>query len=238
MGRYRPGTLDNMDVVGRMQRRLGRIADEANSPTGSNTYGTTNKMKDFDGNVSALESRVADVEELAAASDAKLDTIEEGANKTVISNVVNGPNPPSGDAVASAIAAAVSGIAEVAFAVVDELPETGDALTFYFVPRDEHDADDRMDEWVYVSGSWEHVGSPRVVLPISAPGTPGIVEPDDETVTVDTAGVASAWTPAVGCCVDTTGGQPGYPGTWAKVTDYMLAMTDDATVYTRWERTG
>lgn len=235
---YRPGTSDDVEYIRRVNRKMRRVTSEAVTASESQVYGTTGKMKEFDGNVSALEQRVADVETVAEANRLKLESVEEGANKTVISDVATGPNPPSGDAVASAIAAAVSGIAEVTFAVVDELPETGDALTFYFVPRENADEDDRMDEWVYVAGSWEHVGSPRVVLPISAPGTPGILEPDDETVTVDTAGVASAWTPAVGCCVDTTGSQPGYPGIWAKVTDYMLAMTDDATVYTRWERTG
>lgn len=238
MSMYRPGTSDDVEYIRRVNKKMRRVTSEAVTASESQLYGTTGKMKEFDGNVSALEQRVADVETVAEANRLKLDTVEEGANKTVIADSASGPNPPSGDAVASAITAAIAGIAEVTFKVIPELPETGDALTFYFVPRADADEGDKMDEWVFIAGSWEHIGTPKVVLPISAPGTPGIVEPDDETVTVDAAGVASAWTPVVGCCVDTAGGHPGYPGTWAKVTDYMLAMTDDATVYTRWERTG
>lgn len=49
MSNYKPGTLNDDDVVKRKIEGISRVAREANRPTGSNAYGTTGKVQGFDG---------------------------------------------------------------------------------------------------------------------------------------------------------------------------------------------
>lgn len=49
MSNYKPGTLNDDDVVKRKIEGISRVAREANRPTGSNAYGTTGKLQDLDG---------------------------------------------------------------------------------------------------------------------------------------------------------------------------------------------
>ena len=48
MAKYKPGTIDDEDAVRRRLQSIERKADEANRPSGSNAYGTTGKLQNFE----------------------------------------------------------------------------------------------------------------------------------------------------------------------------------------------
>lgn len=50
------------------------------------------------------------------------------------------------------------------YEVVEELPATGEAGTFYLVPKQSAGAGDVYDEYIYVDGSFEHIGSTEIDL--------------------------------------------------------------------------
>ena len=47
------------------------------------------------------------------------------------------------------------------FKIVDVLPEVGEFAVIYLVPSTTPSDNDVYDEWAYVSGKWEHIGSTR-----------------------------------------------------------------------------
>ena len=51
----------------------------------------------------------------------------------------------------------------VSIQVVQDLPETGEPNVIYFVPKTPS-TNDIYDEYVYISGNWEHIGSTEVDL--------------------------------------------------------------------------
>lgn len=50
------------------------------------------------------------------------------------------------------------------YEVVEELPATGEAGTFYLVPKQSAGTGDVYDEYIYVDGSFEHIGSTEIDL--------------------------------------------------------------------------
>lgn len=50
------------------------------------------------------------------------------------------------------------------YKVVNELPATGEAGTFYLVPKQSAGTGDVYDEYIYVDGSFEHIGSTEIDL--------------------------------------------------------------------------
>ena len=50
------------------------------------------------------------------------------------------------------------------YKVVNELPATGEAGTFYLVPKQSAGTGDVYDEYIYVDGSYEHIGSTEIDL--------------------------------------------------------------------------
>lgn len=63
----------------------------------------------------------------------------------------------------SLIASALGNISSFEISVVQSLPSTGENGTFYFVPNN-HSTNNVYDEYVYVNGAWELIGSTSVDL--------------------------------------------------------------------------
>jgi hypothetical protein len=61
------------------------------------------------------------------------------------------------------IAAAIAGFESLSFTIVDTLPETGESNKIYLIPVP-GSTDDNYDEWAYINGQWEHLGSTSVDL--------------------------------------------------------------------------
>lgn len=64
MALYRPGTLDDDAVCARRDRKTSRLALDANSPTGSNVFGTTERVQEMETSKSDLAERLDAVETL------------------------------------------------------------------------------------------------------------------------------------------------------------------------------
>lgn len=59
---------------------------------------------------------------------------------------------------------ALGDIVMVGMEVVETLPETGQPKTFYFVPAEDAGETNLYDEYVYVNGQWERIGSTKIDL--------------------------------------------------------------------------
>lgn len=60
--------------------------------------------------------------------------------------------------------ALIGQIATISFEVVDVLPQTGEANKIYLVPATEGKPQNGYDEYIYVNGSWEKIGSTNIDL--------------------------------------------------------------------------
>lgn len=112
MAKYKPGTIDDEDAVRRRLQIIEKKTNEANRPTGSNAYGTTEKLQNFEGVNLPNASQAADGL-MSAADKKKLDGIAEGANKTTVDSTVtdSGANPVSSAAIARYVADEIAGYA-------------------------------------------------------------------------------------------------------------------------------
>lgn len=63
-----------------------------------------------------------------------------------------------------AIAAAVAESAHVTFTSVDRLPPTGQANTIYLVPGGEAEAGNLREEYMWLNGAWEQLGTTQTDL--------------------------------------------------------------------------
>lgn len=86
MALYKPGTLDDEAAIRRRLERTERSAREANLPTGSNVYETTDKVMNQDGNASeALAKANLALQEIDALPNAA------GANIDITNRVISAP---------------------------------------------------------------------------------------------------------------------------------------------------
>lgn len=69
MGKYSSGTLDDFDVLARMERRSRRAIESASEPSGSQVFATTPKFKQFDADLVDVRNRADQA--LALAQEAK-----------------------------------------------------------------------------------------------------------------------------------------------------------------------
>lgn len=126
MAKYKPGTIDDEDAVRRRLQSIERKADEANRPSGSNAYGTTGKLQNFEGVNLPNASQTADGL-MSAVDKKKLDGIAQGANKTAVDSSVSstGENPVSSSAIARYVSdeiASVASVGTVIFSTSSVLP--------------------------------------------------------------------------------------------------------------------
>ena len=92
---------------------------------------------------------------------AKMDAMAVTIDSTV---TADGANAVSGKAVYDYVTAAIADITGFHAEIVSELPETGKANILYLVSKTEAASGDGYDEYLYINGAWERVGSTDIDL--------------------------------------------------------------------------
>lgn len=92
---------------------------------------------------------------------AKMDAMAVTIDGTV---TADGANAVSGKAVYDFVTAAIADISGFHAEIVSELPETGKTNILYLVAKSEVASGDGYDEYLYINGAWERVGSTNIDL--------------------------------------------------------------------------
>ena len=92
---------------------------------------------------------------------AKMDAMAVTIDSTVTSD---GTNAVSGKAVYDFVTAAIADITGFHAEIVSELPGTGKTNILYLVAKTEAASGDGYDEYLYINGAWERVGSTDIDL--------------------------------------------------------------------------
>ena len=91
----------------------------------------------------------------------KIDAMAVTVDGTV---TADGANAVTGKAVYDFVTAAIAGISGFHAEIVSELPETGKTNILYLVAKTEAASGDGYDEYLYINGAWERVGSTNIDL--------------------------------------------------------------------------
>lgn len=92
---------------------------------------------------------------------AKMDAMAVTIDSTVTSD---GTNAVSGKAVYDFVTAAIADITGFHAEIVTELPAVGQTNILYLVAKSEAASGDGYDEYLYINGAWERVGSTDIDL--------------------------------------------------------------------------
>ena len=92
---------------------------------------------------------------------AKLDAMAVTIDGTV---TADGANAVSGKAVYDFVTKAIADISGFHAEIVSELPETGKTNILYLVAKSAAASGDGYDEYLYINGAWERVGSTDIDL--------------------------------------------------------------------------
>ena len=92
---------------------------------------------------------------------AKIDAMAVTIDGTV---TADGANAVSGKAVYDFVTKAIADISGFHAEIVSELPETGKTNILYLVAKTEAASGDGYDEYLYINGAWERVGSTDIDL--------------------------------------------------------------------------
>ena len=76
----------------------------------------------------------------------------------------DGANAVTGKAVYDFVTAAIAGISGFHAEIVSELPASGQSNILYLVAKSEAASGDGYDEYLYINGGWERVGSTDIDL--------------------------------------------------------------------------
>lgn len=91
----------------------------------------------------------------------KMDAMAVTVDGTV---TADGANAVTGKAVYDFVTAAIAGISGFHAEIVSALPETGQANILYLVAKSSAASGDGYDEYLYINGGWERVGSTDIDL--------------------------------------------------------------------------
>ena len=91
----------------------------------------------------------------------KIDAMAVTVDGTV---TADGANAVTGKAVYDFVTAAIADISGFHAEIVSELPETGKTNILYLVAKTEAASGDGYDEYLYINGAWERVGSTNIDL--------------------------------------------------------------------------
>ena len=92
---------------------------------------------------------------------AKIDAMAVTIDGTV---TADGANAVSGKAVYDFVTKAIADISGFHAEIVSELPETGKTNILYLVAKSAAASGDGYDEYLYINGAWERVGSTDIDL--------------------------------------------------------------------------
>ena len=91
----------------------------------------------------------------------KIDAMAVTVDGTV---TADGTNAVTGKAVYDFVTAAIAGISGFHAEIVSELPASGQSNILYLVAKTEAASGDGYDEYLYINGAWERVGSTDIDL--------------------------------------------------------------------------
>ena len=91
----------------------------------------------------------------------KIDAMAVTVDGTV---TADGANAVSGKAVYDFVTAAIAGISGFHAEIVSELPASGQSNILYLVAKSTAASGDGYDEYLYINGGWERVGSTDIDL--------------------------------------------------------------------------
>ena len=91
----------------------------------------------------------------------KMDAMAVTIDSTVTADGVNAVN---GKAVYDFVTAAIAGISGFHAEIVSELPASGQSNILYLVAKSSASSGDGYDEYLYINGGWERVGSTDIDL--------------------------------------------------------------------------
>ena len=92
---------------------------------------------------------------------AKIDAMAVTGDGTV---TADGGSAVSGKAVYDFVTAAIAGISGFHAEIVSELPASGQSNILYLVAKSSAASGDGYDEYLYINGAWERVGSTDIDL--------------------------------------------------------------------------
>lgn len=91
----------------------------------------------------------------------KIDAMAVTVDGTV---TANGTNAVTGKAVYDFVTAAIAGISGFHAEIVSELPASGQSNILYLVAKSTATSGDGYDEYLYINGGWERIGSTDIDL--------------------------------------------------------------------------
>ena len=91
----------------------------------------------------------------------KIDAMAVTVDGTV---TADGTNAVTGKAVYDFVTAAIAGISGFHAEIVSELPASGQSNILYLVAKSSAASGDGYDEYLYINGAWERVGSTDIDL--------------------------------------------------------------------------
>ena len=92
---------------------------------------------------------------------AKIDAMAVTVDGTV---TADGANAVTGKAVYDFVTAAIAGISGFHAEIVSELPASGQSNILYLLAKSSAASGDGYDEYLYINGAWERVGSTDIDL--------------------------------------------------------------------------
>ena len=92
---------------------------------------------------------------------AKIDAMAVTVDGTV---TADGTNAVTGKAVYDFVTAAIAGISGFHAEIVSELPDSGQSNILYLVAKSSAASGDGYDEYLYINGGWERIGSTDIDL--------------------------------------------------------------------------
>ena len=103
------------------------------------------------------------LQQIKAKIDAMIDAMTVTIDSTITADSTN-TNAAGSKAVYDFVTKAIADISGFHAEIVSELPETGKTNILYLVAKSEAASGDGYDEYLYINGAWERVGSTDIDL--------------------------------------------------------------------------
>ena len=103
------------------------------------------------------------LQQIKAKIDAMIDAMAVTIDSTITADSTNA-NAAGSKAVYDFVTKAIADVSGFHAEIVSELPETGKTNILYLVAKTEAASGDGYDEYLYINGAWERVGSTDIDL--------------------------------------------------------------------------
>ena len=154
--------LDDNGLLYLWQKIKAKFVSDANYTHTDNNYTTAEKNK-LSGIASGAQANVIETVKVNGTALSPSGKAVNVVVPTQVSALTNDAGYQTSSQVQSAIDAALADITGISFEVVQTLPASGDAGTIYLVPNS-GSGTNIYDEYIYISNSWEKIGTTDVDL--------------------------------------------------------------------------